>query len=49
MTAADVSAITGSVDYATIITGIGAVAAAAAVVYVAFKGAKMLLGVIRGA
>lgn len=47
MDAATVSAITGAVDFATIITGIGAVAAAVGVVYVAVRGAKMLLAMVR--
>lgn len=47
MTAADVLVITDSVDYSTIITGLGAIAAAVAVVYIAVRGAKMLLGMIR--
>lgn len=47
MTAADVATITGSVDYATIITGLGAVFAAVALVVVAVKGGKMLISAIR--
>ncbi|HTF85333.1 MAG TPA: hypothetical protein VL987_12195 [Cellvibrio sp.] len=49
MTTADVATISGSVDYATIIVGIAAIAAAAAIVYVAVKGGKMLLGMVKGA
>jgi hypothetical protein len=45
----DLSPITGAVDWATVITGILAVAALAAAVYVAIRGAKMLLGMIRSA
>lgn len=48
MDATVVSTITGAVDYATIIAGIGAIAAAVVVVLVAVKGAKMLLGMVRG-
>ncbi len=47
MSAADVLAITGAVQYGTVIVGIAAVAAACAVVYVAVKGAKMLLAMVR--
>lgn len=47
MDAAAVSAITSAVDFATVVTGIGAVAAAIALVMIAKKGAKMLLGMIR--
>ena len=43
-----IAAITGAVDYATVITGIGTIAAAVVVVLVAVKGAKMLLGMVRG-
>ncbi len=43
-----VATITGAVDYATIITGIGTIAAAVVVVLVAVKGAKMLLSMVRG-
>lgn len=42
-----VSAITGAVDFATIITGIGAVAAAVAVLFVSIKGGKTLINFIR--
>jgi hypothetical protein len=47
MDAAAVTAITSSVDFATVVTGIGAIAAAVAIVLVAVKGARMLLGMIR--
>jgi len=47
--AATVTSITGAVDFATIITGIGSVAAAVVVVLVAFRGAKMLLSAVRSA
>jgi hypothetical protein len=49
MDAATVTAITSAVDFTTIVTGIGTVAAAVVVVYMAVKGAKMLLSMIRGA
>jgi hypothetical protein len=48
MDAAAVTTITGAVDYATIITGIAAIAAAVVVVLVAVKGSRMLLGMVRG-
>jgi hydroxyethylthiazole kinase-like sugar kinase family protein len=48
MDSATVATITGAVDYATIITGIGTVAAAVVTVLVAVKGAKMLLSMVRG-
>lgn len=44
---AAMTAITGAVDFATVITGLGVVFGAIAVVYVVFKGGKMLLGAIR--
>jgi len=42
-----VTAITGAVDYSSVVTGIGTIAAAVAVVYIAFRGARMLLSAIR--
>lgn len=48
MDAAAVTAITSAVDFATIITGIGTIAASVALVLISVKGAKMLLGMIRG-
>lgn len=45
----DFSGITSAVDWGSVVTGIIAVAALAAAVYVAVRGAKMLLGMIRGA
>lgn len=45
----DFTPITAGVDWGSVITGILAVAALAAGVYVAVRGAKMLLGMIRGA
>lgn len=41
------TAITSAVDFAAIVTGIGVVIAAVAVVLVAMKGGKMLLAAIR--
>lgn len=46
---ADYSTITAAVDWTSVVTGVLAVAALVAAVYVAVKGAKMLLGMIRGA
>lgn len=45
----DFSAITSGVDWSTVVTGILAVAALASAVYVAVRGAKMLLGMIKSA
>ncbi len=42
-----VTAVTGAVDFAAIVGGIGTVAAAVALVLVASRGASMLLGAIR--
>jgi hypothetical protein len=47
MNAAAVAAITGAVDFSTIITGIGVIAAAVALVLISVKGARMLLGMIK--
>lgn len=47
MDATAVSAVTGAVDFATIVTGIGTVAAAIVLVKVAMVGARKLLAVIR--
>lgn len=44
---AAVSAITGAVDFGSIITGIGTIGAAVAGVYIAYRGVKMLLSAIR--
>jgi hypothetical protein len=46
---AAVTLITGAVDFDTVVTGVGTIAAAVAVVYVVVKGARMLLTMIRGA
>lgn len=48
MDAAAVTAITGAVDFGTVVTGIGAIAAAVALVLIAVKGGRLLLGMIRG-
>jgi hypothetical protein len=48
MDAAAVTAITGAVDFASIVTGIGVIAGAIALVLISVKGAKMLLGMVRG-
>jgi len=48
MNAEQITAITGAVDYSTIITGIGTIGAAVAIVLVSIKGVKMLLSVVRG-
>ena len=49
MDAAAVAAITGGIDFATVVTGIGVVAAAISLALVAQKGARMLLSMLRGA
>lgn len=43
-----VSSITGAIDFAPIIAGIAAIAAAYAIPYIARKGASFVLGMIRG-
>jgi hypothetical protein len=48
MDAAAVTAITTAVNFGTVVTGIGAIAAAVALVYISIKGARMLLGMVRG-
>lgn len=48
MDAATVAAITGAVNFTTVIVGIGAIAAAVALVLVSIRGGKTLLGMIRG-
>lgn len=40
-------AILAAVDFATVTAGIGTIGAGVAVVYVAMKGARLLLGMIR--
>lgn len=49
MDAATVKLITDAVSFSYVITGIAAIAVAVAAVYIAVKGAKMLLGMIKGA
>lgn len=49
MDATAVTAITSAVDFSTIVTGIGAIAAAIVVVLLAIKGATFLLGTLRRA
>ena len=48
MDAATVTAITSAVNFTTVITGIGAIAAAVALVLISIRGGKILLGMIRG-
>jgi hypothetical protein len=48
MDAAAVTAITSAVDFGTVVTGIGAIAAAVALVLISIKGARLLLGMVRG-
>jgi hypothetical protein len=43
----DYTAITDAVDFASVITAVGVVAAALAGVYIAIKGANILLGFLR--
>lgn len=43
----DYTTITGAVDFAGVITGVASVAAALAGVYIAIKGASMLLSFLR--
>lgn len=45
----DYSTVTAAVDFGSVVTGVLAIAALAAGVYVAVKGAKMVIGMIRGA
>ena len=47
MDALAVAAITDAVDFATVVTGIGAIAAAVALVLISVKGARMLFGMIK--
>lgn len=49
MTSADVTAVTGAIDYSTILTGAGAIGGAVIVAIVAFRGLKMLLGAAKSA
>lgn len=43
-----VDEITGAVDWATVITGVGVIAGLLAAVFVAFRGARMLTSFLRG-
>ncbi|MBU7437014.1 hypothetical protein [Paraburkholderia fungorum] len=45
----DFSTLTSGIDFSTVTTGILAVAASLMTVYVAIKGAKILIGMVRGA
>lgn len=49
MTAADVTAITGAIDYSTILAGAGAIGGAVVVALVGFRGLKMLLNAVKSA
>jgi hypothetical protein len=42
-----VTAITSAVDFSNVVTGIGTIAAAVALVYISVKGASMLLNMVR--
>lgn len=48
MDAAAVTAVTSAVDFSTIVTGIGAIAAAVVLVLLSVRGARMLLSMVRG-
>jgi hypothetical protein len=48
MDAAAVTAITDSVDFASVITGIGVIAAAMAILLISIKGGKTLLSFLGG-
>lgn len=45
----DLSTVTSAVDFGTVTTAILGVAAAVVVVYLAWKGAKMVIAAVRGA
>lgn len=45
----DLSSLTGAVDFGTVTTAILGVSAAIIVVYIAWKGAKMVIGAVKGA
>ncbi|MBR7973943.1 hypothetical protein KDX01_12630 [Burkholderia vietnamiensis] len=47
-TAPDFSTLTSGIDFSTVTTGILAVAATLITVYVAIKGAKILMSMVRG-
>lgn len=46
--AAAITAITGAVDFATVITGLGVVFGAVAGVFIVMRGGKMLISAVRG-
>jgi len=46
--AAAITAITGAIDFSTVITGLGVVFGALAGVYIVMKGGGMLLSAVRG-
>ena len=48
MSADEVAAITGAVDFGTVVVGVSAVFAAVALVLIAMKGGKMLMRAIGG-
>ena len=48
-TGPDLSPLTSSIDFSTVVTAIMAVAAAIIVVHIAWKGAKMVLAAVKGA
>lgn len=48
-TAPDFSSLTSGIDFSTVTTGVLAVAATLITVYVGIKGAKILIGMVRGA
>lgn len=45
----DFSTLTSGIDFSTVTTGVLAVAATLITVYIAIKGAKILIGMVRGA
>ena len=47
-TGTDFSSITSAIDWSSVVTGIIAVAAAVVVLYIAWKGAKMLAHAVKG-
>jgi len=47
MDALAVTAVTSAVDFATIVTGIGTIAGAVALVLISVRGARMLLSMVR--
>ncbi len=49
MDSTQVAAITASVDFASIVTGVAAIATAVCLVVIAIKGGRMLVGALRGA